>query len=116
MIRFASKTHRTTLVSTLRHNFGSLPEVEKPDGPARKLKATPAAGFRIPKEKSGEEVIGTKFYGDTDIFSKPKNYNFALRRDNEEKSRFRIVKLLIALSAIPIGNFLYNAEENFKKA
>ena len=80
MIRFASKNHLNHckgVVGTLRHNFGSLPEVEKPEDPiSRKLKPTPAAGFRMPKPRQNEEVIGTKVYGDTDIFSKPKNFNF----------------------------------------
>ena len=38
-----------------------------------------------------------------------------MRRENEEKNKYRAVKLLILLSAIPIGKFLLNAEDNFKK-
>ena len=55
-------------------------------------------------------------YGDVDIFSKPKNFNFNLRRENEEKTRFRAVKFLIVMSFVPIGFLLYNAENKFREA
>ena len=46
----------------------------------RKVVATPASGFRLPKEREGRTVVGRRVYGDTDIFTKPKNFNFELRR------------------------------------
>lgn len=39
-----------------------------------------------------------------------------MRREREEKNRYRAVKLIILFSAIPIGKFLLNAEDNFKKS
>ena len=80
------------------------------------MKATPASGFKIPKVKESEQVIGRRVYGDTNIFSKPKNFNYELRRANEEKNRFRFIKWCIILSFAPVGWFLLNAENNFKKA
>ena len=59
----------------------STPEPEQqPPIETSRLKATPAAGFKIPKQKAGEELIGQRVYGDTDIFSAPKNFNFEMRR------------------------------------
>jgi len=79
------------------------------------LVATPAAGFKQSKPKKGEVCVGHRVYGDTDIFSKPKNFNFNMRRDNEEKTRFRFIKFATILSFAPIGYLLYNAENKFKK-
>ena len=79
-------------------------------------KATPASGYKEPKAKKGEVCIGHRVYGDVDIFSKPKNFNFNLRRENEEKTRFRAVKFLIVMSFVPIGFLLYNAENKFREA
>ena len=106
MIRFAR--HQRTLRA-----FSSLKDQKSDSNP---LKPTPAAGFRIPKERSTEKVIGHRVYGDTNIFAKPVNYNYEMRRVNEEKNRHRLIKFLVALSAVPIGTFLYNAEETFKKS
>ena len=92
-----------------------LPEIEL-DETVVGRKPTPAAGFRIPKTKQNEEVIGHRVYGDTNIFTKPQNYNYEMRRSKEEKRRFNFLKVMIGLSALPIGAFLYNAEENFKKS
>jgi len=55
-------------------------------------------------------------YGDTNIFAKPKNFNFELRRSNEETNRFRFKKWVIIMSFAPVGWFLLNAENAFKKA
>ena len=54
--------------------------------------------------------------GDTDIFSKPKNFNFELRKENAEKFKFNLVKGGILLSLIPIFIFVKNAEQNFRNA
>ena len=54
-------------------------------------------------------------YGDTDIFSSPKNYNYELRRSNEEKYRFKFIKWMIVFSFVPIGYLLLNAEYTFRK-
>jgi hypothetical protein len=61
-------------------------------------------------------MIAHRVYGDTNIFSKPVNFNYEMRRINEEKNRYRLIKFLVVLSALPIGAFLYKAEENFKKS
>ena len=85
----------------------------------RKLFSTkikPQAGFKLPATKEGEEIIGFRPHGNTDIFSKPKNFNFEQQRQNNEQLRFNIVKLLVALSFIPIGYFVMNAEANFRRA
>ena len=65
--------------------------------------------------KEGEELIGRRVYGDTDIFSKPKNFNYELRRSNEERQRFKFVKWMIVASFIPIGYVLLNAEYTLRK-
>ena len=96
--------------------FSSLKDSNIDNTVKTPLKPTPAAGFRLPKERSSEKLIGHRVYGDTNIFSKPVNYNFEMRRVNEEKNRHRLIKFMIALTALPIGAFLYNAEENFKKS
>lgn len=94
-----------------------LPEVEvTPSIDSNKRMTTPEAGFKEPRAKHGEVLIGHRVYGDVDIFSKPKNFNFNLRRDNEEKIRFKAVKFLIVMSFVPIGFLLYNAETKFREA
>lgn len=80
------------------------------------MKPTPASGFKIPKLKEGEEVVARRVYGDTNIFKKPSNYNFELRRSNEERNRYRFIKWMILMSFAPVGYFLLNAENAFKKA
>ena len=60
-------------------------------------------------------MIGMRAFGDTDIFSKPKNYNFELRRKNEEKMRHKLIALGVALSFVPIFMLATNAEKTFKK-
>jgi hypothetical protein len=88
---------------------------ENPPSVSQGLKPTPASGFKIPKLKDGETVIGRRVYGDTDIFSAPKNFNFELRRTNEEKTRFKFVKWMVVFSFIPIGYVLLNAEYTLRK-
>lgn len=80
-----------------------------------KLKPTPAAGFKLPKERQNEELVGHRVYGDTNIFSAPANFNFELRRQNEERTRYRLVKWLVGLSFIPFFMLVMNAEQTFKK-
>ncbi len=36
----------------------------------------PSAGFKMPKMKEGEEIVGFRPQGNVDLFSKPKNFNF----------------------------------------
>jgi hypothetical protein len=81
-----------------------------------KLKPTPAAGFKLPKEKQNEQLVGHRVYGDTNIFSTPANFNYELRRQNEEKTRHRLIKWLVALSFVPFVMLVMNAEATFKKA
>ena len=82
----------------------------------KNMKLTPAAGYKNARAKKGEVRIGHRVYGDTDIFSKPKNYNFNLRRENEEKIRFNFIKFLTIVSLVPVAMLLYNAENRFKNA
>lgn len=60
--------------------------------------------------------IGHRVYGDTDIFTKPKNFNFNLRRENEEQTRFRFIKFVTIISLVPVAFLLYNAENRFRNA
>lgn len=55
-------------------------------------------------------------HGNIDLFSAPKNFNFELRRRNEEKAKFKIVQIMVFLSFFPIIYKVMNAQENFKKA
>ena len=70
----------------------------------------PAAGFKLPKLKEEEQIVGFRPQGNSDLFSKPKNFNFEQQRVNTEQLRFNIVKGLIVLSLIPIYMFVKNAE------
>jgi hypothetical protein len=62
--------NRKTLIavrfSSQRFDPVSVPE--NPPSVGQGLKATPASGFKIPKVKEGEEIIGRRVYGDTNIF------------------------------------------------
>lgn len=91
-------------------------EMPLPDAIVNKqrLKPTPAAGFKIPRVKKGETVIGQRVYGDTDIFSTPKNFNFVMRRQDEEQTKMRLLMMVIAVSMIPILYNVWNAETKFK--
>ena len=60
--------------------------------------------------------IGHRVFGDTDIFSKPKNFNYNMRRDNEESSRFKFIKFVTIISLVPVAILLYNAENRFRNA
>ena len=60
--------------------------------------------------------MGFRVYGDTDIFSPPKNFNYEMRRQNEETFRHKFIAIFIALTFVPVFYMIYNAEANFKKA
>ena len=68
------------------------------------------------KPKSNEQQIGSRVYGDTNIFAKPVNYNYELRRTNEEKTRMNFIKFMLIFALVPFGYFLVNAEDRFRKA
>ena len=55
-------------------------------------------------------------YGDTNIFSKPKNFNFEMRRKNEETMRYKIVGWLTLATGVTIVYLGSGAEARFKKA
>lgn len=83
---------------------------------AKLSKPTPKSGLKLPKLKEGETVVGFRPYGNTDILSKPKNFNFRLQEEINEKRKFKLVIALVVLSMIPFLIFLKNAEANFRKA
>lgn len=88
-----------------------MPENIKKQG----LKPTAEAGFKIPKLKKEEVLIGRRMYGETNIFAEPKNFNYEMRRAREETNRFKFIKWLIVMSFAPIGYVLLNAEYTFRK-
>lgn len=55
-------------------------------------------------------------HGNTDILSPTQNYNFEMKRQNNEKLKNRTIIVLVLLSFIPFGIFVKNAEGNFRKA
>ena len=123
MNRFRSIKKGRGILWELRRGFSesqisqgkpSIPQPQPPKIP-KKGKPNPAAGYKPAKLKKGEEVLSRRVYGDTNIFAKPVNFNFELRRQQEEKTRYNLVKLAVALSFVPIFIFIYNAQENFKK-
>lgn len=67
------------------------------------------------KPRKAKRMVAFRSPGDTDLLNQPKNYNFELRRLNEEKLKNRTIIALVLLSFIPIGLFIKNAESNFKK-
>ena len=73
-------------------------------------------GLKMPKLKEGETVIGFRPYGNTDLHSKTKNYNFKQQEEVNEQRKVKLVIGLVVLSLIPFGMFLKNAEANFRKA
>jgi hypothetical protein len=64
----------------------------------------------MPKIKNGAEMVGFRPQGNTDIFSKTKNFNFELKRKIVEKRRHKGVMVMCVLSLIPIFFFITNAE------
>lgn len=70
----------------------------------------------MPKLKEGEKVIGFRPYGNTDLQSPVKMFNFRLQEEINEKRKFKLVTALVILSLVPFGIFLKNAEANFRKA
>lgn len=103
---------RTQVMRTSKRFFSTAQTGEELAKP--KLKPTPAAGFKVAKPKKGEELIGQRVYGDTNIFTSPTNYNFEMRRRNEERTKIQLLKLLGILSLIPIAKLVMNAEKNLK--
>jgi hypothetical protein len=81
-----------------------------------KLKATPKAGFKLPKLKEGQEIVGFRPYGHTQLTGNTQNYNFAMFQQNNEKRKIRMIGFVVLLSMIPIAKFFMNAEGNFRKA
>lgn len=61
-------------------------------------------------------MIAFRPYGNTDILSKSKNFNFRLQEEINEKRKFKLVIAMVLLSLVPFLTFLKNAEANFRKA
>ena len=79
-------------------------------------KITPQSGMKMPKLEEGESVIGFRPYGNVSLQTKPKNFNFRLQEEINEKRKFKIVAAMVLLSLVPFFMFLRNAEQNFRKA
>ena len=109
MLRF--KHQNFIKLSLQTRYFSSVSEPQK----IRKPVPTPEAGYRLPKEKEGQELIGHRVAGDTNIFAKPANFNFNLRREKEQKTRHRLIGLAVLLSFAPVVYMIFNAEHMFRK-
>jgi hypothetical protein len=70
----------------------------------------------MPKLEEGEQVIAFRPYGNVSLQTKPKNFNFKLQEEINEKRKFKLVAAMVVLSLIPFFMFLRNAEANFRKA
>ena len=79
-------------------------------------KATPQSGMKMPRLEEGETMIGFRPYGNVSLQTKPKNFNFRLQEQINEKRKFKLVALMLVLSLVPFFMFLRNAEQNFRKA
>ena len=79
------------------------------------VRATPGAGFKVPKLKEGEEEVAFRPRGNTNILEN-RNYNFELARRNNEKHKGKFVVFFAFLTMIPFAFFVSNAENNFRKA
>jgi hypothetical protein len=73
-------------------------------------------GLKMPRLQEGETIVAFRPYGNTDILSKSKNFNFRLQEEINEKRKFKLVTLCVILSMVPFVIFLKNAEANFRKA
>lgn len=79
-------------------------------------KITPQSGMKLPKLEEGESIIGFRPYGNVSLQTKPKNFNFRLQEEINEKRKFKLVVAMVLLSLVPFFMFLKNAEQNFRKA
>ena len=73
-------------------------------------------GLKLPRLQEGETMVAFRPYGNTDILSKSKNFNFRLQEEINEKRKFKFVIVMVLLSMVPFVMFLKNAEANFRKA
>ena len=97
-------------------NLEKQPETTPPIPQKKPSKVTPNSGLKMPKLQEGEEIIGFRPYGNTDILKKPKHFNYKLQEEINEKRKFKAVIVLVILSMVPFLMFLKNAEANFRKA
>lgn len=88
-----------------------VPKAKKP-----LTKITPQSGMKMQKLEEGETVIGFRPYGNVSLQTKPKNFNYRLQEEINEKRKFKLVALMVVLSLVPFFMFLRNAEQNFRKA
>ena len=114
MLNFIKKRN-TTLLLHNRYLFSTTPDTPPPPKTPSKP-PTPKMGMKMPRLKDGEEVIAFRPYGNTDISTKSKNYNFRLQEEINEQRKFKLVIGLVILSLVPFFMFLKNAEANFRKA
>jgi hypothetical protein len=64
----------------------------------------------MPKLQEGEQIIAFRPYGNTSLQTKPKNFNFKLQEEINEKRKFKLVIGLVVLSMVPYFMFVKNAE------
>ena len=84
--------------------------VEKP-----KIKATAKAGYKMPRLKKGDEIIGFRPSGHTALTQPTLNYNFNLAQEEQVKNKNRFVMAIVLFSFIPFFLFVKNAEGNFRR-
>ena len=73
MLRYCSKQNVSRLSNQtfrMRANYRQFSGIVEPPE-ERKIIPTPESGYRLPKERKNEEMIGHRVAGDTNIFSKP---------------------------------------------
>ena len=78
------------------------------------LKATPKAGFRIPKLKGDEQIVAFRPSGHTSLTGPTQNFNFNMQLERNEKTKNWFVVACVLLSFVPFALFIKNAEQNFK--
>mmetsp|Transcript_11349 Transcript_11349/g.19123 ORF Transcript_11349/g.19123 Transcript_11349/m.19123 type:complete len:236 (-) Transcript_11349:48-755(-) len=69
----------------------------------------------MPVSRGKSKVLAYRVPGDTNVFGESTNFNFGLRRQKEQKLRYRLVYGMIFFTFVPIFFMFYNAQENFKK-
>ena len=60
-------------------------------------------------------MICHRVAGDTNIFQKPANFNFNLRRQKEQKVRHSLIGFAVLCSFAPVVYMIFNAENMFRK-
>ena len=117
--RLSSSTTHTSYAAFSSNN-NTEPEVAANAATAvvksNKIKATPKAGYKMPRLKKGEQVLAFRPSGHTKLTQPVQIYNFEMARTLHEGTKIKVVIALVLFSFIPFGMFVRNAEGNFRKA